>query len=73
MVRMSIEIAQRTAKATELKPYCHFAGEGDFIEVTEWSNLDGYDINVSSTRGEQRISLTHGELEAIQSLIHYKE
>lgn len=35
---MSIQVSDRKAKFMELKPYCTFAKENDFIEVTEWAN-----------------------------------
>jgi hypothetical protein len=39
--------------------------QNDFIEVTNWSNLDGYDITI----GEKQITLTVGELDAIKALV----
>ncbi len=41
-----------------------FAYSDDFIEVCEWKNGDGYDIAINDTH----ISLTRGELEAINFL-----
>jgi hypothetical protein len=41
-----------------------FALSDDFIEVCEWKNGEGYDIAINDTH----ISLTHGELEAINFL-----
>ena len=67
-----IEINQRTAKFTELKPYDHTAKDNDYIEVCEWSNGEGVDVNINSN-GEQRFSLTWGQYEALQSLVTYKE
>jgi hypothetical protein len=42
------------------------------MEVTEWSNAEGWDINVSTKRGEQMFSLTTGELSLLQVLINYQ-
>lgn len=39
------------------------------IEVTEWTNGEGWDISI----GERCISLTHGELDAINFLTKYLE
>lgn len=47
-----------------LRKYDHLAKERDFIEVTEWVNGEGYDISLN----DQVISLTHGQLEAINYL-----
>jgi hypothetical protein len=41
-----------------------FASGDDFIEVCEWKNGEGYDIAIN----DRHISLTHGELEAINFL-----
>ena len=67
-----IEINERTAKFTELKPYDFTAKENDYIEVCEWSNGEGVDVNISSN-GDQRFSLTWGQWEALNALIAYKE
>ena len=58
----------RTAKFTELKPYDHLAKDGDFIEVTEWYNGEGFDV----TTGDKQFHLTWGEFEALQALVHHK-
>ena len=42
--------------------------ENAFIEVTEWSNGEGYDITIETKNGSKLISLTNGELEAINYL-----
>lgn len=65
-----IEVTTRKAKFTNLKPYCHHSKEHDYMEVTEWSNGEGLDININD---KKHISLTWGELEALQVLINYKE
>lgn len=50
----------------ELKKYDYFANDSDYISVTEWSNGEGYDVDLN---GEQFIHLTQGELEAINYLV----
>jgi hypothetical protein len=69
---MGIEVSHRKAKLTTLEEYCHFSNEGDFIEAVEWSNGEGVDININSTR-HQQFSLTHGEFQALQALMAYQE
>ena len=66
---MSIQFHKRHSAFSELKHYCPLAGEHDYMEVTEWSNGEGYDITVSSKQGEQRFSLTHGEIALLQVLL----
>jgi len=68
---MSIEVNTRKALFTKLKGYCHFCGDDDLIEVTEWINGEGWDINLTSKLGSQHISLTDGELRALLVLINY--
>lgn len=66
---MTIEFSKRKSAFSLLKNYCYLSGDDDFIEVTEWSNGDGYDIVVSSKHGEQRLSLTYGEIDLLQVLL----
>ena len=49
--------------------YLKNTDENAFIEVTEWSNGEGYDINIETKNDNKLISLTNGELEAINYLI----
>ena len=70
---MSIKVSQRRAVFALLKPYCHFAKDDDYIEVTEWTNGEGVDIEISRSSGYGKIiSLTHGEWELIQVLVNYR-
>ena len=61
-----MEIKQRKSVNDSLKKYCVYAKDDDYIEITEWANGEGWDINISD---EKRISLTFGELEAINYLV----
>ena len=70
---MSIEVSKRRAVFAELKPYCTHSGEHDYMEVTEWSNGEGYDIHIDRRRGSEKFSLTYGEWELLQVLMNYKE
>lgn len=38
--------------------------ESGYIEITEWTNDEGYDIDINGVK----FSLTHGELDAINYL-----
>ena len=68
-----IEVSKRRSLFAELKPYCHHSGENDYMEVTEWSNGEGYDIMIDRKGGYGKIiSLTHGEWELMQVLINWK-
>ena len=52
-----------------LSQFDYLAKEHDFIEVTEWNNGDGWDINILSNDDDQTFQLTYGQFEAIKKLI----
>ena len=62
-----MKINERKSISDELKEYDHLAKDTDFIEVTEWTNGEGWDIWLN----DRLISLTYGQLEAITYLIKF--
>ena len=52
----------------DLSKYEINKGEHSFIEITEWANGEGYDITIETKNRSKIISLTFGELEAINYL-----
>jgi len=68
-----IEYSKRNTIFCTLDKYCHFAKEDDYIEVTKWSNEEGYDIVISSGSKYQIVSLTLGEIELLNVLLNIKE
>jgi hypothetical protein len=50
----------------KLDTYCPLSEKDSYIEISEWKNSEGYDIDIN---GEKRFSLTLGELDAIDYLI----
>jgi hypothetical protein len=70
-----IQISNRKAAFAELKDFCLFSmgperkDTGDFLEVTKWTNGEGYDIHISNRDGDRMIHLTLGEYEAIKKCI----
>lgn len=60
-----MELYERKAVNDSLKKYDHLAKDSDFIEVTEWANGEGWDISLN----DKLISLTYGQLEAINYLV----
>lgn len=67
-----IKVSKRRTVFSELKPYCHHSGENDYMEVTEWSNGEGYDIMIDRKNSGEKFSLTHGEVELLMVLLNYK-
>ena len=59
-----MEIINKKSINDNLKKYDYLAKNDDFIEVTEWTNGEGYDITIN----DKIISLTNGQLEAINYL-----
>lgn len=65
-----MELKQRNSINDKLRKYDYMSSsDNDFIEVTEWTNNEGYDITIETAHGSKSISLTHGELDAINYLI----
>ncbi len=66
-----MEIVKRKSVNDALYKYCHLAGKDDFIEVTEWTNGEGFDINIGKSTRNEFLQITHGELDAIKMLTIY--
>lgn len=45
------------------------AKEGDFVEVTEWTNGEGVDIYINTSLGQQHFSVTWDEFKVIKKLV----
>jgi hypothetical protein len=58
------EVKNRKSISDDLNVYDYLAKKEDFIEITEWSNEEGWDICIK----DQHISLTIGQLDAINHL-----
>lgn len=67
-----IEVSKRRAVFAELKGYCHLSSDNDYMEVTEWSNGEGYDICINRKSDGEKFSLTYGEWELMQVLMNWK-
>jgi hypothetical protein len=64
-MKKSIQKYNLNAISCDLKEFDYLAKDGDFVEVCEWKNGEGYDVTIN----EKQHSFTHGELEAINYLI----
>lgn len=57
---------------TDLKQFCSFAAQsnkGEFMEITEWINKDGFDVHIRNSGGVVDFRLTHGEFKALKKMI----
>jgi len=59
---------KRKAIFSDLKTFDIIAKEGDFIEVCEWKNGEGFDVEICSTL-DTRFQLTWGEYDALKKLV----
>ena len=67
-----IEVSKRRAVFAELKDYCLMSGDNDYMEVTEWSNGEGYDVCIDRKNGGEKFSPTYGEVELLTVLLNWK-
>jgi hypothetical protein len=73
--KKKITTDNRKAAFAELKDFCTFSvgperrNKGDFLEATQWSNGEGYDIHISDVQGERMFNLTWGQYEALKKCI----
>jgi hypothetical protein len=56
----------------KLHGHCSFAGPDDYVEITEWANGEGFDVDISS-KLSNRFQLTWGEWEAIRKIVEHLE
>jgi len=65
MKKIKFKIENRKSIAVDLKDFCAFGKENDYLEITEWTNGEGYDITFSKEKGDLNLQLTYGELDAL--------
>ena len=73
-----MEFNKRRSVWDDLSKYTYSKDDNDFIEVTEWTNGEGFDINICNKGKDQFMTLSRDEIEAINHLIgmldhEYKE
>ena len=64
------KIEHRKSIHDNLIVYCHLAKADDYIEITEWTDGEGFDVNINE---REMFSLTWGEFSAIKKLIKQLE
>lgn len=65
-----VKIKNRVSASDSLSKYDYLRNKDEkaFIEVTEWANGEGIDINIERDKESKLFSLTYGELDAINYL-----
>lgn len=66
-----MKIENRKAVSVELKDYCHFSKDNDFLAVTEWVNGEGFDVTVETSFKSILFPLTWGEYKALKKVIKF--
>lgn len=66
---MELKIENRRS-ITKMMDNCVYHKEHDFIEITEWTNGEGWDITISD---KQQFSLHYTEFKVIKKLIKHLE
>ena len=72
MSKQQFKVASRKSVFSEIGEYCYLSKENYFIEGTEWTNGDGFDLDLSSL-GEQRIAITYGQFKLLKKLVKQLE
>lgn len=65
-----IKTYKLNSKFTKLKNYCPFSKSEDYMELVEWHNLEGFDVNIN---GDKIYSFTWGQYDALRALEAYRE
>lgn len=60
---------KRKAVFSEVGEFCYLSGEHDYIEVVEWKNQDGFDVDISNKNTEYKFSMTWGQFELLKRMV----
>jgi len=69
--KSEIEFSKRNTAFAPLKSFSPLSRAEDYIEVTQWTNWEGYDVNILDASGTRSFSLTDQEFTAIKKLIKH--
>jgi len=64
----TFKTSKRKSVFSELKPFDVISEEHGYIEVTEWANGEGFDVEINSF-GIQRFQLTYGQMKALKKAV----
>jgi hypothetical protein len=56
----------------KLREFCLFADEDSYIEVTQWKNGEGFDVEISSVH-TRTFQFTYGEFLALKKIVKQLE
>lgn len=64
-----VTVVQRPSASGQIEDWCYFGKSGDQMEVCEWGNSEGFDVNISTQAGEINIKFTWGEWQLLKTLV----
>lgn len=67
----SVKVEKRNSVFEDLRKFDPSAKEHDYIEVTEWTNGEGWDISICNRGVPRHMQLHYDELDAINFLTRY--
>lgn len=68
---MISEITMKKSASVDLHEFSIYGQDGDWLEVSEWTNGEGIDIIIEKIKeATKNISLTYDELEAIINIVN---
>lgn len=65
----AIKYTDRKAGNVSLADFSIYADPNDFLEVTEWTNKEGIDINMYERGQEHQWSILYDDLEALLNIV----
>lgn len=63
-----MEIIKRKSIFCETKGHCYLSSKDDYMEITEWTNGDGFDVNISNKNDQLMFNLTHGQFKLLKKM-----
>ena len=60
----------RKSAIVDLKKFNFSGNDGDFMEVTEWKNGEGYTVSIDAENRNLLFDITSGEIDALNYLVN---
>lgn len=64
-----MEQYKRKTIFSKLKGFCPFAKEDEFMEVTQWKNMEGFDVVIHGIDGYFNFKMTYGEFDLLKKMV----
>ena len=67
--KTNFEEHKRNSILSEIGDWCFLSAKGDYMEITEWTNGEGVDINIYSSGKEQMFNMTWGQYDLFKKMM----